>query len=63
MGRDGRDGRDYVECEVTILANPTKEKLNPPVILYMLLIGVALSHEILSIAIQNIDLRSRNINY
>jgi hypothetical protein len=59
----GGNGRDYIECDVTILANPAKEKLNSPVILYTLLIGVALSNEVFSIAIQNIDLRSRDIDY
>ena len=59
----GRNGRDYIECDVTILPNPAKKKLNSPVILYTLLIRVTFSHEVFSIAIQNIDLRSRNINY
>lgn len=58
-----RNERDYIECDVTILTNPAKEKLNSPVILYTLLISVTLSHEVFSIAIQNIDLRSRNIDY
>ena len=58
-----RNGRDYIECNVTVFANPTKEKLNSPVIFYTLLISVTLSYEVFSIAIQNIDLRSRNIDY
>jgi hypothetical protein len=59
----GRNGRDHIECDVTILANPAEKKLNPPVILYTFLIGVTFSHEVFSVAIQNIDLRSRNIDY
>lgn len=47
----GRDGRDYIECDVTILANSAKEKLNPAVILYTILKGVTLSYEVFSIAI------------
>lgn len=59
----GTNGRDYIESNVTILANPPKEKLNSPVFLDTLFIGVTLSHEIFSIANQEVDLRSRNIDY
>jgi hypothetical protein len=44
--------REYIESDMTNLANPAEEKLNSPIILYTLLVCVTLSHEVFSIVIQ-----------
>jgi hypothetical protein len=52
----------YVESNVSILADPSKEEFNAAIRLDLLLIGVALRDEVLGVSIKDMNILGRDIH-
>ena len=52
----------YVESNVPILADPSKEELNTTIRLDLRLVSVTLGDEVLGVSVEDVDIFGRDVN-